>query len=126
MDYQSGLFLLIFLLNLFYKKAITEFMKCMVKLKDIQSELLSKALGLSSDYLAGLDCLSFESMVCNYYPICREPELTLGAPKHSDPFILTIFTTTKKCLLQKKNNNNNCCNNIEVIAIVYAKCCNKI
>ena len=28
----------------------------------------------------------------------------------------------KKCLLQKKN----CCNNIEVIAIVYAKCCNKI
>ncbi|XP_065623704.1 1-aminocyclopropane-1-carboxylate oxidase homolog 1 [Quercus suber] len=73
------------------RQAITEFMKCMVKLKDILSELLSEALGLSSDYLERLDCLSSESMVCNYYPICPEPELTLGAPKHSDPYILTIL-----------------------------------
>ena len=29
----------------------------------------------------------------------------------------------KKILLQQKKN---CCNNIEVIAIVYVKCCNKI
>lgn len=66
-------------------------MKCMVKLKEMLSELLSEALGLSSDYLASSGCLSSESMVCNYYPICPEPELTLGAPKHSDPFILTIL-----------------------------------
>ena len=30
----------------------------------------------------------------------------------------------KKCLLQKKKKNR--CNNIEIIAIVYEKCCNKI
>ena len=32
------------------------------------------------------------------------------------------FTTTKIVYYNKKS----CCNNIEVIAIVYAKCCNKI
>ena len=32
------------------------------------------------------------------------------------------ITTTKNVYYNKKN----CCNNIEVIAIVYAKCCNKI
>ena len=35
-----------------------------------------------------------------------------------------IYTTTKNVYYQKKKKNR--CNNIEVIVIVYEKCCNKI
>lgn len=78
-------------LLMFCRKAVSEYMKYIIKLKTILSALLSEALGLSSDYLASMESMETESLVCQFYPPCPEPELTFGASKHSDPSFLTVL-----------------------------------
>lgn len=63
----------------------------MINLRDILSELLSEALGLSKDFLEQMQCMKSEYLTCLYYPASPEPEKTFGTVKHSDPTILTIL-----------------------------------
>ncbi|KAF8661143.1 hypothetical protein HU200_057252 [Digitaria exilis] len=53
--------------------------------------LMSEALGLPRGHLAGIGCADGVSVVCNYYPPCPEPELTMGCSAHSDPSFLTVL-----------------------------------
>ncbi|KAL5712150.1 hypothetical protein ACHQM5_014349 [Ranunculus cassubicifolius] len=73
------------------REVTIQYVKCIIKLKEMLSELLSEALGLNPDYLNGIKCMNIEVLAAHYYPACPEPNLTLGSTKHTDPDVLTIL-----------------------------------
>jgi len=54
-------------------------------------ELLSEALGLDHFHLKEKGCAEGLLLLCNYYPACPEPALTMGNREHSDGDIMTIL-----------------------------------
>ncbi len=78
-------------IHLIYRDITIEYSKEVYKLGFTLFELLSEALGLKPDHLKGLECVKEHALLSHYYPACPEPELTMGASKHSDPDFLTIL-----------------------------------
>jgi len=53
-------------------------------------DLISEGLELNPNYFAG-ELSDSPVVISHHYPPCPEPSLTLGAPQHKDPNILTIL-----------------------------------
>ncbi|CAJ1795752.1 unnamed protein product [Sphenostylis stenocarpa] len=54
-------------------------------------ELLSQALGLDPFYLKEMNCGEGVFIAGHCYPACPEPELTMGATKHTDSNFMTLL-----------------------------------
>ena len=53
--------------------------------------LLSEALGLKTSHMADIGCNQGQLMVCHYYPPCPEPELAIGASRHTDSGFMAVL-----------------------------------
>ncbi|CAN1158895.1 1-aminocyclopropane-1-carboxylate oxidase homolog 1 [Linum perenne] len=74
------------------REIVVDYGKEARKLGDLLLELLSEGLGLGSSYLKQeMECGKGIHMICNYYPQCPEPELTLGGSQHCDNDFITVL-----------------------------------
>ncbi|GJN00135.1 hypothetical protein PR202_ga17299 [Eleusine coracana subsp. coracana] len=68
-------------------------------------ELLCGGLGLDPAAVEELSrtCLEGKVMVCHYYPVCPEPERTMGIVAHTDPGVLAVLAQDSVGGLQVKH-----------------------
>uniref|UniRef100_A0A803LFC9 Fe2OG dioxygenase domain-containing protein n=2 Tax=Chenopodium quinoa TaxID=63459 RepID=A0A803LFC9_CHEQI len=52
-------------------------------------ENISEGLGLEKDFFAN-ELTEDNILTINHYPICPDPSLTIGLPKHKDPTLINI------------------------------------
>ncbi|KAL2463649.1 1-aminocyclopropane-1-carboxylate oxidase-like protein 3 [Forsythia ovata] len=79
-------------LPLVCRDIMIEFTKQVMKLGSFLFQLLSVALGLKPDHLEDMGCAEGLALLCHYYPMCPQPELTLGTSQHADGDFLTVST----------------------------------
>ncbi|ESW11416.1 hypothetical protein PHAVU_008G028100 [Phaseolus vulgaris] len=80
-----------------YREVVAKYTQEMKRVGVTILELLCEGLGLDPKYCCG-GLSDSPLLLAHHYPPCPEPGLTLGAPKHRDPNLVTI-------LLQEKDIN---------------------
>ncbi|KAI3700727.1 hypothetical protein L2E82_45365 [Cichorium intybus] len=68
-----------------------EYSNHVMKLGGLLFRLISEALGLNENHLRDLDCDKGLVFIGNCYPACPQPDLTMGANKHTDDGFLTVL-----------------------------------
>ncbi|KAJ6323813.1 hypothetical protein OIU76_011165 [Salix suchowensis] len=74
-----------------FRDIIIKYTKEVMELGNLLLELLSEALGLNPNHLKDIDCGKGLTILGHYYPACPQPELTMGATKHTDNDFLTVL-----------------------------------
>ncbi|KAL5732253.1 hypothetical protein ACHQM5_004899 [Ranunculus cassubicifolius] len=73
------------------RDVLIEYCEHVTKLGTKVIEIISEGLGLHPNYLRDMKCDEGLLVAGHYYPPCPQPELTLGASKHSDTCFFTIL-----------------------------------
>ncbi|XP_062104522.1 1-aminocyclopropane-1-carboxylate oxidase homolog 1-like [Humulus lupulus] len=92
-------------LPLVCRDILVEYSKQVMKVGIFLFELISEALGLNPNHLYDMDCAEGQLLLCNYYPPCPQPELTMGATKHADADFFTVLFQDDIGGLQVLNDN---------------------
>jgi len=74
-----------------FRDVTIEYSEQVMNLGEFLFTLLSEALGLNPNHLNDMDCSKGLIMLCHYYPLCPEPDLTLGTSQHADNTFLTVL-----------------------------------
>ncbi|KAI3469734.1 hypothetical protein Pfo_026397 [Paulownia fortunei] len=77
-----------------------EYTKQVLRLGNTLFQLLSEALSLKANHLEDMKCAEGLALLCHYYPVCPQPELTLGTSQHADSDFLTVLLNDQVSGLQ--------------------------